>query len=726
MDYHIPLLGDFIDGIILTAPTIGTVVALVVALFMLLISGFASASEIAFFSLTPSDLNELENEEHPSDFQIKYLLKNSQKLLATILILNNLVNVTIVMLLNYFFLKSFHFASGVVEFIVMTVVLTFLLLLFGEVMPKIYSAHRTLRFARFAASAWIVLNKTFTPLSSVLVRSTTFMNQHFARKNYALSVDELSQALELTDKEELKEENTLLEGIIRFGEETAKEVMTSRLDVVSLEIKQTFHDVLKNVVDNVYSRIPVYSGTLDHIVGILYIKDLLPHLGKLDTFRWQSLVRPAYFVPETKMIDDLLREFQSNKVHIAVVVDEFGGTSGIITMEDIIEEIVGEIRDEYDDEERSYLQIDDHTFIFEGKTLLSDFYTVTHLSNDTFDDVKGDADTVAGLVLELKGEFPKVREEVEHKDFRFQVLAMDARRITKVKFFIKLLIPFLFIAFSSCNSKKNDHSASLRTYQQITDTLPFTFQIPTSAKLVMSAAPTDSTYFFDIVFPKVREEVQHKDFRFQVLAMDARRITKVKFFIKLLIPFLFIAFSSCNPKKSDHSASLRTYQQITDTLPFTFQIPTSAKFVMSALPTDSTYFFDIVFPKEKARLYATYHRLVFGKSLSKLNDSISVQRRFWKLSEESRRLVYFHTVKADAIHEEEYEDPTRHIGGLFYDLTGAVATPVQLSLTDSATYFLHASLYFDSGEMRPEKAEELSVLKLDLRRLMETFTHSYY
>ncbi|MBP8776580.1 MAG: gliding motility-associated protein GldE [Bacteroidaceae bacterium] len=631
MDYHIPLLGDFIDGIILTAPTIGTVVALVVALFMLLISGFASASEIAFFSLTPSDLNELENEEHPSDFQIKYLLKNSQKLLATILILNNLVNVTIVMLLNYFFLKSFHFASGVVEFIVMTVVLTFLLLLFGEVMPKIYSAHRTLRFARFAASAWIVLNKTFTPLSSVLVRSTTFMNQHFARKNYALSVDELSQALELTDKEELKEENTLLEGIIRFGEETAKEVMTSRLDVVSLEIKQTFHDVLKNVVDNVYSRIPVYSGTLDHIVGILYIKDLLPHLGKLDTFRWQSLVRPAYFVPETKMIDDLLREFQSNKVHIAVVVDEFGGTSGIITMEDIIEEIVGEIRDEYDDEERSYLQIDDHTFIFEGKTLLSDFYTVTHLSNDTFDDVKGDADTVAGLVLELKGEFPKVREEVEHKDFRFQVLAMDARRITKVKFFIKLLIPFLFIAFSSCNSKKNDHSASLRTYQQITDTLPFTFQIPTSAKLVMSAAPTDSTYFFDIVFPK-----------------------------------------------------------------------------------------------EKARLYATYHRLVFGKSLSKLNDSISAQRRFWKLSEESRRLVYFHTVKADAIHEEEYEDPTRHIGGLFYDLTGAVATPVQLSLTDSATYFLHASLYFDSGEMRPEKAEELSVLKLDLRRLMETFTHSYY
>lgn len=630
MDYHIPLLSNFIENIVFTTPSIGAVVALVVALFLLMVSGFASASEIAFFSLTPSDLNELENEEHPSDFSILYLLKNSQRLLATILILNNLVNVTIVMLLNFFFLKSFHFASGVVEFIIMTVVLTFLLLLFGEVMPKIYSAHRTLRFARFAASTWIVLNKIFAPLSGILVRSTAFMNQHFARKNYALSVDELSQALELTDKEELKEENTLLEGIIRFGEETAKEVMTSRLDVVSLEIKQTFHEVIKNVIDNVYSRIPVYSGTLDHIVGILYIKDLLPHLGKLDTFRWQSLIRPAYFVPETKMIDDLLREFQSNKVHIAVVVDEFGGTSGIVTMEDIIEEIVGEIRDEYDDEERKYLQIDDHTFIFEGKTLLSDFYTVTHLPNDTFDDVKGDADTVAGLVLELKGEFPKVREEVEHKNFLFQVLSMDVRRITKVKFFIKLLIPFLFISFCSCNSRKGDQTIPARTYQQITDTLPFTFQIPTSAKMVLSAAPTDSTYFFDVIFPK-----------------------------------------------------------------------------------------------EKARLYVTYHRLVFGKHLSELNDSLFVKRRFWKLSEESRRLVYFHTVKADAINEEEYQNPTHHVGGLFYDLTGTVATPVQLSLTDSTTYFLHASLYFDSGEMRPEKAETLSILKLDLRRLMETFTHSY-
>lgn len=629
MDYHIPLLGDFIANIIFTTPTIGAVAALVVALFMLMVSGFASASEIAFFSLTPSDLNELENEEYPSDISIKFLLKDSQKLLATILIMNNLVNVTIVMLLNYFFLESFHFASEVLQFVLMTIVLTFLLLLFGEVMPKIYSAHRTLRFARFAAPAWVVLNKTFAPLSGILVRSTAFMNQHFARKNYSLSVDELSQALELTDKEELREENTLLEGIIRFGEETAKEVMTSRLDVVSLEVKQTFHEVIKNVVDNVYSRIPVYSGTLDHIVGILYIKDLLPHLGKLDVFRWQSLIRPAYFVPETKMIDDLLREFQSNKVHIAVVVDEFGGTSGIVTMEDIIEEIVGEIRDEYDDEEISYLQVDDHTFIFEGKTPLSDFYTVTHLSNDTFEDVKGDADTVAGLVLELKGEFPKVREEVEHKNFLFQVLSMDARRIIKVKLVIKLLIPFLFISFSSCSLKKADQVAPVRTYQQITDTLPFTFQIPTSAKFVLSAAPTDSTYFFDIIFPK-----------------------------------------------------------------------------------------------EEACLYVTFHQLVFGKSLSRSNDSISVRRRFWKLSEESRRLVYFHTVKADAINEVEYADPSRHVGGLFYDLTGSVATPVQVSLTDSSTYFLHASLYFDSGEMRSEKAEALSILKLDLRRLMETFVHS--
>ena len=284
------------------------------------------------------------------------------------------------------------------------------------------------------------MRTVFKPLSYLLVHSTGFLNKYFAKRRHSISVDELSQALELTDKEELKEENNILEGIIRFGGETAKEVMTSRLDIVDLDIRSSFNDVMKCIVDNAYSRIPVYAGSRDNIKGILYIKDLLPHLTKNENFRWQSLIRPAYFVPETKMIDDLLRDFQANKIHIAIVVDEFGGTSGIVTMEDIIEEIVGEIHDEYDDDERTYTQINDHTWIFEAKTLLSDFYKVTQLKEEDFEKVSGEADTLAGLVLEIKGEFPKVHEKLSYKNYDFDILAMDNRRILKVKFTINPIV----------------------------------------------------------------------------------------------------------------------------------------------------------------------------------------------------------------------------------------------------------------------------------------------
>jgi gliding motility-associated protein GldE len=249
-------------------------------------------------------------------------------------------------------------------------------------------------------------------------------------------VDELSQALELTDKKEIKEESSILKGIIRFGGETAKEVMTPRLDMVTLDNRTSFKDVLKCIVENAYSRIPVYQGTADNIKGILYIKDLLPHLNKGDNFRWQSLVRPAYFVPETKMIDDLLHDFQQNRVHIAIVVDEFGGTSGLVTMEDIIEEIVGEINDEYDEEERTYWQIDDRTWVFEAKTLLTDFYKVTKLDEEVFAEVEGEADTIGGLLLEIKGDFPVRHEKVSFQNYVFEVLAVDQRRILKVKFTI--------------------------------------------------------------------------------------------------------------------------------------------------------------------------------------------------------------------------------------------------------------------------------------------------
>ena len=430
-------LADLFDGVTVYPPSVGAIVAITLAILLLFASGFVSASEIAFFSLSPNDLSEIEEEEHPSDRRITDLLKDSERLLATILISNNFVNVTIIMLCNFFFAEVVDFGHAViVEFLVITVVLTFLLLLFGEIMPKIYSAQHTLKFCRFAAPVLMVLRKVFSPLSNLLVRSSFIVNKCVAKRNYNISVDDLSQALELTDKAEISEESNILEGIIRFGGETAKEVMTSRLDMVDLDITSTFKEVLDCVVENGYSRVPVYEDSRDNIKGILYIKDLLPHLKKGEDFQWQSLIRPAYFVPETKMIDDLLRDFQANKIHIAIVVDEFGGTSGIVTMEDIIEEIVGEINDEYDEEERSYVKVNDHTYVFEAKTLLSDFYKIVKIDSETFEDVVGDADTLAGLLLEIKGEFPKLHEKLEYDNFLFEVLEMDARRILKVKVII--------------------------------------------------------------------------------------------------------------------------------------------------------------------------------------------------------------------------------------------------------------------------------------------------
>ena len=433
-DSYLCRLAELFDGVTVSAPSAGELVAIGLAVLLLFASGFVSASEIAFFSLSPSDLNDIENDDHPSDKHIRSLLGDSERLLATILISNNFVNVTIIMLCNFFFAGVIDFGTSVIlEFLVITVVLTFLLLLFGEIMPKIYSAQHTLKFSRMAAPIIVFLKKVFSPLSNMLVRSTVLVNKCVSKKNYNISVDELSQALELTDKNEISEESNILEGVIRFGGETVKEVMTPRMDIVDLEIQASFSEVMACVVENAYSRIPVYEDSIDNIKGILYIKDLLPYLKKGNDFKWQNLVRPAFFVPETKMIDDLLRDFQANKIHIAIVVDEFGGTLGIVTMEDIIEEIVGEINDEYDDEERTYVKLNDTTYVFEAKTLLSDFYKILKLDTDEFEEVEGEADTLAGLLLEIKGEFPKLHEKLDFKNYHFEVLEKDARSILKIK-----------------------------------------------------------------------------------------------------------------------------------------------------------------------------------------------------------------------------------------------------------------------------------------------------
>ena len=406
-------LQNISDLVVFQPITIGVVFAAVLAALLLFVSGFASGSEIAFFSLSPTDLAEIDDEKTPTDQHVKELREDSERTLATILIANNFVNVTIIMLCNYVFASLVQFKAAWVEFLCITVLLTFLLLLFGEIMPKVYSRQDPLKFCRRSVGFILVMRRLFWPLETLLMHSGALAEKVVQHENHVLSVDDLEQALELTDKDEIREEQQMLKGIIRFGDETAKEVMTSRQDIVDLDIRSSFADVLQCIVENNYSRIPVYQGNTDNIRGVLYIKDLLPHLSKPATFRWQALIRPPYFVPETKKIDDLLREFQESKVHIAIVVDEFGGTSGLVTLEDILEEIVGEINDEFDEEEKTYSKLNYNTYLFEGKTLLSDFCKIINVPD--------------------KGDFPSIHEMIDYANYTFEVMAIEERRISRIK-----------------------------------------------------------------------------------------------------------------------------------------------------------------------------------------------------------------------------------------------------------------------------------------------------
>lgn len=434
----ISFLQEAINSVSFHSPSVGVCLAAVLAILLLGASAFASGAEIAFFSLAPSDLNMLEPEKNTKDFNINMLREDSERTLATILVTNNFVNVTIIMLCNYVFGALIDFGTAYwLQFLCITVLLTFLLLLFGEIMPKVFARQNPLSFCRSVVGGIVFARKLFWPVETLLLHSGVVAERILRKDTHVLSVDELGQALELTDNEDIKDEKSMLQGIIRFGDETVKEIMTSRKDVVDIDIKEPFSQVIKCVVENNYSRIPVYQDNSDNIRGVLYIKDLLLHLGKPDTFRWQSLIRPPYFVPETKKVDDMLREFQNNRVHIAIVVDEFGGTSGIVTLEDVLEEIVGEIHDEYDDDEKTYRRINLNTYIFDGKTLLSDFTRILNVSDEEFSEVEGEADTLAGLLLEMKGDFPTLHEKFDYRDFQFEVLDISERRITSIKVILK-------------------------------------------------------------------------------------------------------------------------------------------------------------------------------------------------------------------------------------------------------------------------------------------------
>ncbi len=414
--------------------TTAVAVSLVVILILLACSALVSGSEVAYFSLSPSEMHKIAGGATKRHFYLLKNLESPEQLLATILVANNFVNVGVVILSSFSVNEMIDFSNEkILGFIVQVIVISFIILLFGEITPKVYTTRHALKFALFVSVPMFYLTKVLKPINYLLIYSTSFLNNRIHSYNQHISVNELSQALELTSRTDLKEDQEMLKGIVEFGNKNVVEIMRSRVDVVSADIDFGFSKIMTLITETGFSRIPVYSETFDNIKGILYIKDLLPHAHKGDSFHWQSIIRPPFFVPETKKIDNLLEDFQKNKVHMAVVVDEYGGTSGIVTLEDILEEIVGEISDEFDDEEKFYTKISENKYLFDGKTLLNDFYKVTGLEDTVFDGAKGEADTLAGLILELKGEIPAKNDTISYTDYVFTIEAVDNRRIKQIK-----------------------------------------------------------------------------------------------------------------------------------------------------------------------------------------------------------------------------------------------------------------------------------------------------
>lgn len=421
--------------------TQATTILIFLLIILLLISFFVSGAEVAFFSLSYKDVNMLKTKQQSGYKRIVNLLEEPKTLLASLLIANSFVNISIIIISNFVIDGFFAFNSQLwwVEFVIKVVVVTILLVLFGEVMPKVMATQNNIRFAKDAGPLVETISYIFKGLSERLVRTSDFIEKKLAKKsNTSYSLEELDHAIDITnDSEASQKEKNILKGIVKFGNITAKQVMKARLDVSGIEHSTSFAELVKKVEELHYSRLPVYKEDLDAVVGMIHTKDLLPHLDKPDDFEWQSLMRPPFFIHEQKMIEDLLQEFQAKRIHFAIVVDEFGGTSGIVTLEDIMEEIIGEIKDEFDEEDVAYTKVDDFNYIFEGKIMIHDVCKVMELPMETFDEVRGESESLAGLVLELAGEIPQVNGVISSGDFEFTVLAVEKNRLQKIKVTIK-------------------------------------------------------------------------------------------------------------------------------------------------------------------------------------------------------------------------------------------------------------------------------------------------
>jgi gliding motility-associated protein GldE len=409
-----------------------------ILVLLLVLSGLVSGSEVAFFSIEPARLDQLKEGDR-IEKDIYGLLKKPKRLLATILILNNFINIAFVTLSTFLAwnIVGTQNMQGIV-IITLTVIVTFAIVYFGEVVPKIYANQKSLGFARLTIPLIEVAFWIFKPLAWVLTSLSNFTEKRLKNQEYRISADELNQALELTANGDTSdEERDILKGIVNFGQLNVKQVMTSRVDMKAFGTDMDYHDLMDKVNKTGYSRFPVYTETIDKIDGILYYKDLLPHVDKKENFKWQKLVRPPYYVPETKKIDTLLKDFQEKRVHMAIVVDEYGGTSGLVTLEDVIEEIVGEIRDESDDEEIVYNKLNENTFVFEGKTTLIDFCKITGQDPEVFEPIKGESESLGGVILELSNKFPRTGEKLIYEDFVFTVVAVDQKRIKRIRVLIK-------------------------------------------------------------------------------------------------------------------------------------------------------------------------------------------------------------------------------------------------------------------------------------------------
>lgn len=407
-----------------------------IAIFILLsCSALVSAAEVAYFSLTQKDLDEC-NRDHPYEAKIiATLLEKPKKLLATLLVANNFINIGVVILFSFIGKNLFaSIASPILKFVVEVIVVTFLILLFGEVLPKVYASRNNIKFAKFFAYPLSILDKLLSPISIPMRSLTIYLHEKLGSKQKSnFSVDQLSQALELTSSADTSnEEQKILEGIVSFGNTDTKQVMSPRIDIFALEIEETFEEILPKITENGFSRIPVFKDNIDHIEGVLFVKDLIPHINK-KTFDWKSLLREPFFVPENKKLDNLLKDFQSMKSHLAIVVDEYGGTSGLVSLEDIIEEIVGDISDEFDVENLNYSQIDEKNFVFEGKTNLKDFYRIIDVDEELFEIRKGEAETLAGFILEILGNFPKKGQKINFEKCHFTIETVDKKRIKQIK-----------------------------------------------------------------------------------------------------------------------------------------------------------------------------------------------------------------------------------------------------------------------------------------------------